>query len=122
MNNPLETDYTTYQPIGWAPECRDSDIGVDGREGVWVYNSKLCMMTNLSPSVANVAMMNKLSPILVTVPLDSLPTVQVTRCRDPYSPPLVPPPPSDYIDLGLEPWDARNMNYPPPPPSIHVRV
>ena len=61
---PPGLDCAIYTPIGRAPEHRDSDLG-----GEWVsYN--LGLTNNPSISVANLCMMNNLSPSLSNLPLD----------------------------------------------------
>ena len=81
-------DHTNYRPIGWVPELRDSDIGVEGVERRWMYNPKLGMMNSLIPSLANVSMMNNLIPVLANVPLDSPTTGQAPEFKEPDSPPF----------------------------------
>ena len=88
---PPGLDCAIYTPIGRAPEHRDSDLG-----GEWLsYN--LGLTNNPSISVANLCMMNNLSPSLSNLPLDKPLSGQTPERRE-------HPPPTDDSDLLEEPW------------------
>ena len=101
-------DYANHHLIGQAPQCRYNDPGMEEGEGVDMYNPNLVMMNNPSPSVANTAIMNKLSSSLANAPLYIPPNSQAPKCRE-------NPPPYDIELLG-EPW----TNYNPPPPPCKI--
>ena len=82
------------------PEGRDSDTGVYGGEGGWMYNPKVGMTNNLSPSVANIETMNNLSPSLANARLDSLPYGQTPNRWYLDYPPLGLQPPHMTVTLG----------------------
>ena len=75
-------DYANHHLIGQAPQCRYNDPGMEEGEGVDMYNPNLVMMNNPSPSVANTAIMNKLSSSLANAPLYIPPNSQAPKCRE----------------------------------------